>query len=118
MLIDHAVTEGNICEQYSVTVSGHPAKKWPKFLGDFKVTDDLFNGRPVYANTRRKVLHVGNDGRWCISHKVQNYCKQVTSVNKPTLPDLVTSWQYRFASKNKAADVTVKCNKQCNIHSI
>jgi len=104
----------NICGQYLVSATGPAAEKWPKFLGQFSVTDDWLNGRPVYTNSHSQVMYVCRDGTWCIGHDIE--FRAIRSINEPMFPDQATDWDFYDRSSWHEADVSVICNKQCNIY--
>ena len=90
------VTEGgltSICGQYLVSATGqYDAFNFLKYLGQFSITDDWYNGRPVYTNEFERVMFVDNSGGWGIGEKIGT--SVVRSNNKPMFPDNVTYWTY------------------------
>ena len=101
------------CIAYNVIGQGSVSEEWPSYFGQFVITNDWFNGRPVYKNTNGKVLCVdGSYGDWNIGEDYEDY--NIWSVDLPMYPDRVKSWMFYDGTSEQPADISVICVREGN----
>ena len=102
------VTHGPLTlpRQFTVTLTGAAAEKWPSYKGVFDKTLRWWNGKPVYVNTEGRLLHHGyTDDGWAIASKLGYYALRGSQAhNSPAEED---SWVYWTGSERKPASVKV-----------
>ena len=94
--------------KFIVTASGAAAEKWPSMFGVFTRTERWWLGRPVYINSRGRLLHHGalTDG-WMIGGELGLwYLRGSRSYHSPASE---RSWLYwtGIGTEGKPASVTV-----------
>ena len=92
--------------QFTVTVTGAAAEKWPSYLGVFTRSERWWRGRPVHTNTEGRLLHHGpTDYGWIIGPTLGMYGLRGSRPHySPASED---SWRYWTGSEDKPASVTV-----------
>jgi len=96
----------SLARQYTVTATGAAAEEWPSYLGVFTRTQRWWRGRPVYTNTRGKLLHHGGgDAGWMIGGTLGR--RGLTGSRAHHSPEGEDSWRYWTGSEWKPASVTV-----------
>ena len=94
--------------QFNVTVTGPAARKWPTYQGPFTKTQRWWWGRPVYVNTKGRLLYHGGIGEgWTIGSKLERRSLRGSLARNSPVDE--NSWEYwtGSGSEYKPASVTV-----------
>ena len=93
-------------KQFMVTATGATADIWPSYLGVFTRTEMWWLGRPVYFNTKGRLLfHGHNDYGWLLSPDFGSTAiRGSRAYPSPVIED---NWSYSSGGRWKPATVTV-----------
>ena len=98
------VTPAPLPRQFSVTAQGSTAEDYPSYLGVFTRTERWWVGRPVYVNSKGRLLYYGR--YWAIGDTI-GYCSLCGSQAHHS-PAHETSWTFWTGSEDKPVSVVVK----------
>ena len=94
----------------TLSATGRAGKKEPECLGDYSLTEQVHNGRPVYRNSEGIDLWSQEDGTWAADRCVGNSDPAMKSTTAAVSPGLCQHWQYWADWKYKPGDITVTRN--------
>ena len=99
--------------KFTLSATGRAGEVWPSLLGDYSLTEEQHNGRPVYRNSggpRSRHLWSQEDGTWAVSGNVGYDLPGMKSTDAAVSPGLCQQWQFMDRSddyKYKPCDVIV-----------
>ena len=94
----------------SVSATGRARKMWSYCFGDFTLTEEQHNDRPVYRNSVGKYLYSMEIGAWAVSGKVGHSQPTLRSTTPALHPAFCQYWEYRDRDddwKYKPGDIYV-----------
>lgn len=95
----------------TLRATGEARERWPKFLGDYILTKEQHNGRPVYGKINGLHLFSQEDGTWAASWIVGASYPVMRSTTAAVKPGVCQHWQYMdYDDKYKPGDITVMSN--------
>ena len=94
---------------FTLSAAGWPLVKWP-YLGDYTLTSEERNGRPVYSKDRYWSMFCQEDGTWAIEGWVAVGDTKVVyrSKDAAVIPALCQHWEHKEDQEFNSVDITVK----------
>ena len=87
-----------------VSSSGGFASMYPKFLGNYTVTDQTYYGNPVYKHSSdKKYLYFNSLSDWVLRDKLHPYLGDIYADESKDIPTR-TGWKYRDQQGNYVSD--------------
>ena len=95
----------------SVNATG-VARVWSWCMGNYSLTKEQHNNRPVYRNSQRHHLYILDSGVWAVDGWVGNSQPLYRSTDQAPSPALCQSWEYKYLDRDdgwkyKPGDITV-----------
>ena len=84
---------------FTITLTGRPIKEFPSICGDFTLSGELHNGRPVYRNSKRQNLYSLRSGAWGVDYRVGDIEARLMSTDQAPSPALCEKWKYMYKYK-------------------
>ena len=78
----------------TLSATGLAREEWPRFLGDYSLTERQHLGRPVYSNSEGRHLYSLESGAWALGW-VGARVPAMRSSDQASGPALCQLWQYR-----------------------
>ena len=99
----------------TLTATGGARVEWPRFQGEYTLTQRQHRGRPVYENSDGgRHLYSLETGAWAVGW-VEARLPAMRSTDPAISPDLCTHWEYRpykeTGSDYQPGDISVTCKK-------
>jgi len=95
----------------TISATGEARKKWSELLGDFTLTEELENDRPVYRSSDYYYLYTTESGAWAVDVNVGNSEPGYRSTDPAPSPALCQNWEYmdlNDGDKYKPGEITVQ----------
>ena len=107
------ITGSSIERVFTLSATGRAGEKWSSCLGDYSLSEQVHNARPVYRNSEGIDLWSQEDGTWAADRCVGNSAPAIKSTTAAVSPGLCQHWQYMYTDCGgiyKPGDITVTRN--------
>lgn len=93
---------------FTLTATGWAGRVWPKYLGDYSLSEEEHRGRPEYRNSYGSHLYSLENGCWGVYEIVGDSVPDMRSTSPAPCPALCQHWEYwYFIGKYKPGDIKV-----------